>query len=68
MFSCQLSIKMPLKRKSLAVQGDCGDIIDIERTECCFLSVYVGNVSLNKGNIGLDIGWNLIIAYVGTLN
>ena len=31
--------KMPLKRKSLTVQGDFGKIISIEKTELCFVSV-----------------------------
>ncbi|GAG51547.1 unnamed protein product [marine sediment metagenome] len=31
--------KLPQKRKFLTVQGDFDKIIDIERTELCFLSV-----------------------------
>ena len=35
----QFSIKPPRKRKSLTVQGDFDKIIDVRRTELCFLTV-----------------------------
>jgi hypothetical protein len=37
---------LPRKRKSLTVQGDFDKIIDVGRTELCFLSVYMVNVGL----------------------
>ena len=39
MYSCQFSIKLPRKQKSLAVQGDFNKIIDVGRTELCFSKV-----------------------------
>jgi hypothetical protein len=39
MYPCQFSIKPYRKRKSLTVQGDFYKIIDVGRTELCFLGV-----------------------------
>jgi hypothetical protein len=37
--SCQFSVKLPRKRKSLTVQGDFDKIINTDRSELCFLGV-----------------------------
>jgi hypothetical protein len=46
MYSCQFPVKSHRKRKSLTVQGDFYKIIDVGRTELCFLSILMGNVRL----------------------
>jgi hypothetical protein len=44
MFLCKFSIKLPLERNFLAVEGDLGKIIDIVMRKLYCLKVFPGDV------------------------
>ena len=53
--------KPPRKRKILTVHVDFYQIIGTERTELCFLSVYMGNPILNSKNTELaKLTWQVL--------